>query len=198
MITSEPRIQDSPPDTGQVDVREWLGGLTDYSRGKVLDFFEALSEPDREIVSWYVQQGLSPNAVEGYVDNLVRGFAVADPERKYDGAQQAAQEELDRVLQYFRVFLDSNEFFPWVKKFNQLVRDDETNEPDRIVELGWCNYADGGTGVGCLRNLQKGQTVEYMQTLVELAKQFISKSDAVSQVFNQEKILREAREFGLD
>jgi hypothetical protein len=193
---SEPRIetivdQMFPIETDEIE--HVLSGLPDCACGYATKYFSEMDRDDREIVQWYLMQGVTPVAIEEYTSELVTGYAHVDPQRTAHNGIQAAHRELIRVARYLDLFFSSNNFFPRIDTFSQTVTNDQ-GRYDTIIFRGWANFAhdtNEGFSLKWYKDLlMAAHTTEYIRH----AEAFIDDPHAVPHVFNQDLILRHRTE----
>jgi hypothetical protein len=173
------------PEPEQPDI---LGGLPDFTNGEATKFFLALDPNDRDLVQWYLQQGVSPRSADKYTADLVRGYAVVDPERKSRPGIYSAHQELRRVERFISIFLESKGFFPTIERNSEPIRD-EKGVIGSIKVDGWGQIA---SDIGALRMYQL-IVEEQIAPLFPKMHAFIDSPQDAPLHFNQYEILSKAR-----
>ena len=190
MHMSETSILDQlmPIDGGSANL---LAGLPDRTGGGAERYFTALSEEDRELVQWYLMQGITPWEVEEYTRNLVQGYAFYDPQRTSKGGKEGAHAELARVRRHLELFLacENEDFFPSVALSRDLIVDDVTGEEEYIYSEGWESIHDGFYATD-IDYIKKGIGASSIMHFMDLADSFIDDPNGGACVFNLEAIIR--------
>lgn len=114
---------------------DFLDGLIDASNGRVEEYFRSLSDDDRELVQWYLHQGVGPFQVVTYAAELVKGYAIVDTTRSNNAAIESAQEELERLNRFMELYLESD-LFPKIGKYN-IATYEEGVYAGSVDVLGW-------------------------------------------------------------
>lgn len=109
------------------DEPDVLGGIPDATFGLATEYFSSLSESERELVQWYLEQSIppAPARLEYYILGLAKGYHLADPERKSTLGIEAAVEELQRLGRYIDVFAKAENFFPQIVPFSRTEVDED-------------------------------------------------------------------------
>ncbi len=172
-----------------------LSGIPDYSGGgRAETFFRGLDEQDREVVSWYLQQGIGPYQIQSYVYSLVKGYAVVDPDRKASEVMESAHVELRRINRLLDIFLSDGDYFPYIETCNVSARDEEGNYQGCIEVKGWTRLGTSGEGLFSLQSLKTTLRNRRVGEYIERAHGFINDPSSAPRSFNQDEMLRQIRE----
>lgn len=175
-----------------------LSGIPDFTYGEAEGYFRKLGEEDREIVSWYLQQGVGPYQAENYVISLARGYAIADPERTASAAMDSAHVELRRITRLIEIFLADGNFFPYLEICNVSARDENGNYEGSIDVWGWTSFGTSNEGICSLQGYKERIRDSQISQYIELAHGFIDDPSHAPHVFNQAEMLEEARQSTID
>lgn len=176
------------------DTSMLLSGMPDYSGGIAEAFFRELDEQDREVVSWYLQQGIGPYQIQSYVYSLARGYAVVDPDRKASGAMESAHVELGRINRLLDIFLSDGDYFPFIETCNVSARDEDGKYEGFIEVQGWTRLGTSGEGPFSLQALKSALRNRRVDEYIELAHGFIDDPTSAPRIFNQDEMLRQVQE----
>ncbi len=166
-----------------------LGGIPDGTGGKAVEFFTKLSEQDSEMVQWYATQHIgSSYGLSFYLDGLVRGYCIVDPDRTAKVAIEGVNSELDRLERFAELILDSIDYFPIINLMDHSEKDPYTGESMHITESRWGALGEGGPGGSFAE--QQGYIREEFMPVLEAARLFIENPNN-NEHYDQEEIIAE-------
>lgn len=173
----------------EVLTEDILAGIPDYSGGRAEAYFRGLCEDDRELVQWYIQQGIGPHGTERYVWEMVKGYALVDPHRQSALAIEAAHHEINRIERYLELFINATDFFPELHQYHSYLKDSDTGETMPFHEVAWSSFSsmEGSLSLPWhQKNIQ-----ERIVPLMPYAHAFLDDPDSAPAYFDQARIIDE-------